>query len=169
MPINLKIDPQANIGKIILRWQFQDFKPVYRSRTWWVVMGLIAGGLVVWSVLSWNFLFALIIIIGAIILVSESQREPRRLECKITTLGVAVGKKFWRWSELAEFWIAYHPPQVTNLYLVPKNPFDPRVRVPLVRTNPLEVRKLLSNNVTEDLTREDEPTSEALSHLLKLQ
>jgi hypothetical protein len=35
--------------------------------------------------------------------------------------------------------------------------------------NPLRVRKILNKYLEEDLSREDEPTSEALTRLLKLQ
>jgi hypothetical protein len=82
---------------------------------------------------------------------------------------VAVGKKFWRWSEISNFWIAYHPPEISNLYLVAKSPLEPRIMVPLDRTNPLTIRSLLNKYIAEDLEREDEPTSEALARFLKLQ
>lgn len=169
MPINLHLDPEAQLGKSLLRWTFQEFKHPQRGRAWWIMAGLVGLGLIVSGVATGNFLFALIILIGATIFVNESRRRPRQLESKITSTGVAVGKKFWRYTELANFWIAYRPPEIMNLYLVPKNPLDPRVRVPLGRINPIEVRKLLAPYVTEDLSREDEPTSEALSRLLKLQ
>lgn len=169
MPINLNLQPQANIGKIAHRWSFREFNPRERSTAWWVVAGIIGAAIVTYAIVTANFLFALIVLMVAIIFVTESRRQPKRLDCLITGSGAAVGKKFWRWSELDSFWIAYRPPEITNLYLVPKNPLDPRVRIPLERMNPLTVRQHLTQYLTEDLSREDEPTSEALSRLLKLQ
>lgn len=169
MATNLTLEPQTNIGKINLRWSFKEFRQVKRPQAWWILASLITIGLVIWAVLTGNFLFALILLIGSVIFINESRRQPRRLECQITTLGIMVGKKFWRWSELTSFWIAYHPPEIANLYIVPKNPFDPRVTIPLNQTNPITVRELLGKYISEDLTREDIPTSEALSRLLKLQ
>jgi hypothetical protein len=169
MSTNLTLEPQANTGKTNLRWSFKEFRQVKRTRTWWILAGLIIVGLATWAVLTGNFLFALILLIGSVIFINESRRQPRRLECQITTLGVVVGKKFWRWSELTSFWIAYHPPETANLYVVPKNPLDPRVTILLNQTNPVTVRDLLTKYIIEDLTREDIPTSEALSRLLKLQ
>ncbi len=168
MPINLNAEQSPNLGKILLRWNFSEFKQPHRSRGWWITAGIIAGLIVLYALFTGNFLFALIILIAAVLMINEYRRHPRRLECQITNNGVTVGKKFWRYNELQNYWIAYHPPEVTNLYLLPKNPFDPRVGVPLVNMNPLTIRKLLNQYMEEDLSREDEPTSEALTRLLKL-
>jgi len=169
MPINLNLEPQSNIGQVLLRWNFMEFKQIHRPRAWWITAGIITGVLVIYSVFTGNFLFALIILIIAILLINEFRRSPRRLECQITNNGLAVGKKFWRYNEIENYWIAYHPPEVTNLYFSPKNPLDPRMPVHISNINPLRVRKLLNKYLEEDLSREDVPTSEALTRLLKLQ
>lgn len=168
MPTNLNLDPKANLGKILLRWSFSEFHHPHRSQRWWIIAGIITGLMVIYAVATANFLFALIILIAVVLLINEYRRHPRRLECQITINGISVGKKFWRYNELRNYWIAYHPPEVTNLYILPKNPLDPRVNIPLVNMNPLKVRQLLNKYLEEDLTREDEPTSEALTRLLKL-
>lgn len=168
MSVNLNLNPQANVGQVTLRWSFREFRELNRSVTWWVTAGGVALAMIIYAVIIANFLFALIIIMVAFIFVGETRRTPRTLECKITSTGVVVGKKYWRWSDFLNFWITYNPPAVTNLYLVPKNPFDPRITVPLEKTNPLKVREFLTKHITEDLEREDEPTSEAINRLLKL-
>ncbi len=168
MATNLNVNPQTNIGQVVLHWSFREFRILNRSTGWWVGAGVVSTTLVAYSVAVANFLFALIIIMVAFIFISETRRSPRTLECKLTSTGVVVGKKYWRWSEIMNFWIAYHPPTITNLYLVPKNPFDPRVTIPLERSDPLKVRDHLTKYLDEDLDREDEPTSEALTRFLKL-
>lgn len=168
MPINLNLDPRANTGQIVLRWMFREPKAAERSRTWWVWAGIIGVALVTYAVATANFLFALLLILFAFIFIGETKKSARTIECRLTATGVVVGKKFWRWSELGSFWIAYQPPVVTSLYLVPKRVLDPRVTIPLEKTNPLKVRDHLGKYVKEDLEREDEPTSETLTRLLKL-
>lgn len=168
MPVNLYLQPQTNVGKVALRWVFREFKPVKRSRHWWIAATLVVVVLVGYAVWRANFLFALIILMGAVLVVAETRRNPRVIETQITTLGVVVGKKFWRWSEIMEFWIAYQPPEVANLYIVPSSWYDPRVTIPLEKINPLTARALVGKYVTENLDREDEPTSEALTRLFKL-
>lgn len=169
MPINLNIEPKSNTGQSLLRWTFTEFKRPHRTRSWWITAGIVTAVLVIYSIFTSNFLFAIIVLIGAVLLINEYRRNPRRIECHITNTGIIIGKKFWRYNELRNYWIAYHPPEVTNLYILPKSPFDPRVTVPLTNMNPLKIRKILNKYTEEDLEREDEPTSEALTRLLKLQ
>ncbi len=169
MPLNLNLNPQADTGQVELRWNFAEPRAPERGQVWWILMSLVGVGLIIYAVLTASFLFALIIVLGAAILVQESRRPRRRLDCKITNTGVAVGKKFWKWSELHEFFIVYRPPEVSNLYIVPNALHDPRVKVPLEKTNPLKVRDILIKYLKENLEREDIPTSEAISKLLKLQ
>jgi len=169
MPINLNLDPQAHIGTTRLSWTFKEFHPIKRSRTWWLTASGLSLIMLIYAVFSGNFLFALILLMGAILFVNETKRPPRSIDCRITSNGIAVGKKFWRWSELKDFWIAYRPPEITNLYIQPKNALDPRLTIPLADNNPIKVRESLKDYLTEDLSREDEPTSEALTRLLKLQ
>lgn len=169
MPINLNIEPNANLGNSLLRWNFKEFKKPKRTKIWWITASIISTLMIIYALFTANFLFALIILITGILLINEHRRSPRKLECNITNNGIAVGKKFWNYKELKNYWIAYNPPNVMNLYILPKNPFDPRVAVYLGNINPLQVRKILNKYMEEDLEREDEPTSEALSRLLKLQ
>ncbi len=169
MPINLNLEPKTNIGSVKLSWTFKEFEPRERSKRWWLIASLVTLTMLVYAVLTGNFLFALILLMGTILFINENKRQPRQLDCKLTSLGLVVGKKFWRWSELDEFWIAYHPPEIANLYVLPKSVLDPRLSIPLQKTNPLTVRQELKKFLKEDITKEDEPTSEALAKLLKLQ
>ncbi len=169
MPTNLNLEPQAHVGSTGHRWTFRERKEVARPTWWWVSAGVVAAAIVAYALFTGNFLFAIIIVLAGALFVAETKRTPRRLTCQLTSTGVVVGKKFWRWSELTNFWIAYRPPEVMNLYLVPKGSLDPRVSIPLGETNPVAVRNHLRKFLSEDLEREDEPTSEALARLLKLE
>ncbi|KKU49315.1 MAG: hypothetical protein UX68_C0001G0063, partial [Parcubacteria group bacterium GW2011_GWA2_46_9] len=71
-------------------------------------------------------------------------------------------------KDLKSFWIIYEPPEVKMLYFDFKNAWRPRLPIPLQDENPIEVRRLLLKYLEEDLSRESEPTSDALSRLLRL-
>lgn len=169
MPINLRTGVMPSLGRVLLKWTFKEPKPGDHTKKWWLMAGFLALAAVIYAVIRQNFLFALIIIMGSIIFVSETRREPQRLVCQITSTGLYLGKKFWRWNELSNFWIAYRPPEINRLYVVPKNLAEPRLTIPLGNNNPLHVREALLKYIPEDLEREDEPTSEALSRLLGLE
>lgn len=169
MPTNLNIEPNTHTGTPLLRWSFHEFKPINRSTTWWVMATIIVLAMLIYAIATANFLFALILVMGSILFILETRRQPRQINFEITPGGIIVGKKYWRWSELSNFWIAYQPPEIKRLYIEPKSALEPRLSIPLQSTNPLTVREMLSKYVSENLNREDIPTSEALAKLLKLQ
>ncbi|MFH1866869.1 MAG: hypothetical protein ABIJ81_02180 [Patescibacteria group bacterium] len=169
MSINLNNQPHTNLGAKLLGWRFPEVRAIERSRGWWIFAGLIVLILLIYALKSLNFLFAVIIIIGVVIIWLDSRKKPALLDFAIHQQGITIAKRFWTWRELDHFWIAYRPPEVTSLYIQPKGVINPRLSVPLEKTNPLEVREILTKYLTENLEREDEPTSEALSRMLKIQ
>lgn len=169
MPTNLNLEPNTHTGTALLRWSFSEFKQVDRSKTWWIMAGLVVLAMLIYAVTTANFLFALILIMGSTLFITETQRHPRQMNFAITGNGIILGKKYWRWSELSNFWIAYQPPEIKKLYIEAKSSLEPRLAIPLQNNNPLNVRQLLGKYMTENLEREDIPTSEALAKILKLQ
>ncbi len=169
MAINLNTEPETNLGDKLLGWDFPEFRMVERTRTWWVIAALLTAGVLYYSYLEKNYLFAVIVIFVISTIWIDSRRQPNQLEFSIYQEGVVVSSRLWTWKELDFFWIAYRPPHVNSIYIQPKNIIQPRISVPLAKTNPLKIREVLSKFLREDLDKEDEPTSEALSRLLKIQ
>jgi len=118
---------------------------------------------------SGNFLFAAIIIIGALVIIIHDDREPMRVDFSITDEGLIVGKRFYDYDEIKDFAIVYKPHQeVKNLYFEFKSILKPRLSIPLNNLNPLPIRENLLRYLPEDLERTDQPVSEALAKMFKL-
>lgn len=79
-----------------------------------------------------------------------------------------INNKLIEYNSLDHFYIVYFPPKVKNLYLQPKNLLRPIIVVPLENENPIEVRAALLNYLQENLEKEEMPTHEAISRILKL-
>ena len=70
---------------------------------------------------------------------------------------------------IKNFSIIYKPKdEIKNLYFEYKNPIHPRLSIPLLDKNPLQIREYLLKYLAEDLDRTDQPVSEALGRLFKL-
>ena len=76
--------------------------------------------------------------------------------------------KFYDYDAVRYFYILYKPPELKNLYFEFKAVTKPRLIVPLENQNPLEIRDILNQYLTENLEKEEEPASEALRKLFKL-
>ena len=152
-----------------ISWPVPEYDKHEKGRGWYIFYSLIAFLLILYSFLSGNFLFAVIIIIAAIVIVLRDGQEPDFVKISLTEEGIMVGRKFYDYDEFKNFSLVYKPKQeIKNLYFEFNNSLKPRLSIPLKKMNPLLIRKNLLRYLPEDLDRTDRPLSEELGKLLKL-
>lgn len=154
-------------GKIIFEWELEGIGKYDRSFFWYAVVGLVGAALLVYSVLTANFLFAVIVLMFAVITIINEMRNQIFIECKIMENGIMLGTEHYHWKEMDNFWMVYQPPEVKNLYIELKG-VRPRLNVNLINQNPNKIREFLRKYVREDLEREQEPLTEYLGRVLKI-
>lgn len=155
-------------GQLFEEWAFPEYEQHERSRGWFIGAAVLGAALVVWSVVTANFLFAFIIIMVAVIIVSHHYNQPTTVTIRITSKGISLDDHIYPFDQIDKFWLIYDPPQVKKLYFQFKNKFHPRLMVPLHDKNPLHIRSLLLEYLEEDLSQEQEPVTEALARRWKL-
>lgn len=152
----------------LLEWSFPEFAHHDRSRRWYVGMTILAVALLIWAIFTTNFLFAVIIVMAAVILWFKHTTPAAMVRCALWEDGLELAGRLYPYDDLASFYIVYDPPMTKMLYLDTKSVWQPRLRIDLEDMNPLTVRELLLEHITEDLERENEPLSEAFGRLFKL-
>lgn len=156
------------MGDTLHEWILSEFEEHERGHLWYFLVISVGVVLVLIAIFSDNFLFALIIILGAIIMFLQHHQEPQRVLFQITELGIVLGKKFYSFSELNDFYIIYQPPRVKALFIGTKSIARPTLRIPLYSQNPIEIRHTLLQHLDEDLEKEEEPLSESIVRHWKL-
>ncbi|MFA6255479.1 MAG: hypothetical protein WC675_05685 [Patescibacteria group bacterium] len=162
-----KAEESPDYGEIFFSWKFSEFPQYQRERKWYVWGTIVVIILLIYSFLTINFLFGLITIMAALIILLF-QRNNSEVEFKITEDGILVNKKIFDYKNLKNFYIIYNPPEVKTLYFEPKSIFNPRIPIALEKQNPVAIREVLRQYLEEDLDREDEPVSEQISRIFKL-
>lgn len=156
-------------GKKIISWDIPEYNKHERTRWWYVISATVGILFIIYSFLSGNFLFAVIVIIGALVIIIHDSQEPMKINFSLTDQGVIVGKNFYDYDVLKDFSIIFKPHNnIKNLYFEFKNSIKPRLSIPLNDLNPLPIRESLLKYLPEDLERTDQPVSEALAKLFKL-
>ena len=156
-------------GKKIVSWKVPEYDKHQREKNWYVVSAAVGLIFLIYSFFSGNFLFAAIIIIGALVIMIHDGQEPMAVDFMITDEGLIVGKNFYDYDVLKDFSIVYKPREnIKNLYFEFKNAIRPRLSIPLKGMNPLPIRENLLKYLPEDLERTDQPLSEALAKMFKL-
>lgn len=159
---------QADYGDIQLEWTYPEFNKHERGIYWYI--GFIGVGLILlWYCLTTgNFLLAILIILFAFILLNYHRHDPRPLDFQIRAKGIVVGSTFVPYTSLDSFWIVYDPPTIKTLYFMRKHRLRSEISIPLIETNPVAVRKLLEDILSEDLSKETETPNDTLGRMLKI-
>ncbi|MFH0854237.1 MAG: hypothetical protein V1891_01975 [bacterium] len=157
-----------NKGNLLVSWSFPEFIKYERSRKWYIIASVFTALLLIYSVFSYNFLLAVIVVMAVMIVLMREKAEPRKIKFSITERGVEIGDFFSPFRDIKRFSVVYQPPEVKFLYLEFKFKIKPRFMVQLGDQNPNEIRKILKEYIEEDLDRESESVSDALGRWLKI-
>jgi hypothetical protein len=161
------VDTIQNKGKVLIKWHFPEFEQPERTLSWYIILFIIFGALLTYSVLTLNFLFAIIVVMIVVILFLHQRKDPLELEIKIMEAGIEIGDKFYAYKDLDKFFIIYEPPEISNLYIEFKSNLKPDLSIPLKDQNPVKVRDILMDFLLEDIDKEEEPTADFLTRWLK--
>ena len=153
---------------ILLSWDFPDRPTYQRGRLWYIVALIVGLSLLVYAIFTANFLFALLVLLFALVVYLNISAPPRQSSIYITEDGIVIGRQSYPFKNIQSFWFIYEPPTVKKLYLKTQSLLDAEIGVELEDINPNEVRTLLTKYVVEDLDKKDESLSEILSRLLKI-
>lgn len=154
--------------KTLLSWKIPEFEKHRKSTMWYVIGGIVLVLLLWYCVATANFLFAVILLMAAVIVVLYDFHESNEVEFVLTESGIRFGEKVYPYDDFERFWIVYDPPEVKNLYLEFKSPVRSRLVVPLNDKDPNKIREILLEYVGEDLEEKDEPVTDYLGRVLKL-
>jgi len=154
-------------GVLLTGWKIPEYTKHERGRHWYLWAGIVFALLLAYAIYTLDFLFAVILILAAVIIFVRAREEPVEIDFSIFERGVSVGRKFHAWKEMVCFYIIYEPPEVKNLYFNLKG-LRSRLSIPLKNQNPLKVREILLKYLTEDLDEEKEPLSEEYERFLKI-
>ena len=92
-----------------ISWEVPEYETHERSRNWYLIAGVIGALLLVYAMITSNFLFAGIIVIAAVVIILTDGKEPVKVRISLTDEGVEVGRKVYDYDEIKDFSIVYKP------------------------------------------------------------
>jgi hypothetical protein len=130
-------------------WTAPEFEHYRKSKSWFIVTGLIAGGLFLWALFTKNILFALLIGLSYFSIATYALKKPKEIHLAITPRGIKIDQALYEFENLKSFWIFYDPPEIKELSLRSKKTIMPYIKIPLGEQNPVKVRQILIKYLPE--------------------
>jgi len=157
------VTEETTLGDTLMEWSIAEYEQHDRPNSWYVIMTIIGVLLVGYAIFTNNFMFAIIIVLFVIIVFLQSHQDPIVVPFRITEAGVIINNRLYIYSELTDFYIIYHPPEIKMLFIETTSAIRPRIRVPLMDMDPVKVRELLLEFLEENLEKEEEPMSDMVA------
>jgi len=147
---------EAQKEATLFSWEAEEFKKS-EFDPWKIgVLAVIAVILIIYAVFTANYLFALILIMAAIIVQIFTKKEPAQINISITNQGIRVNDNYFSYEEdLRSFWILYNPPEVKTLNLDRKQALLPGLILQVENQNPMKIREELLKFLPEDTEKEE--------------
>lgn len=156
-------------GEVLETWNVTEYNQHERPTRWYVIMLTLGVFLVGYAMFTSNFLFALVIVLFAIIVFLQSHQAPHTIPFSITDLGIVLNNRFYPYSELSDFYIIYNPPEVKTIFFEPHTIFRPRLRVEMTEDqDPTEIKFVLRQFLEENFSKEEEPLSDKIAREWKI-
>ena len=150
-----------------LEWKVPEYPQYDRGRPWFIGAGIFGIGFLIYAVITGNFLFSVIIVLGVAISLISSWKKPEIINFKMFDKGVILGEAFHPWESFQSYWIVNEDGQ-KNLGLDLKNWLKSDLYVP-VKENTLEdIEKFVSGFLKKNKERKEEPLSYFLGRKLKI-
>ncbi|PIR03851.1 MAG: hypothetical protein COV59_04255 [Candidatus Magasanikbacteria bacterium CG11_big_fil_rev_8_21_14_0_20_39_34] len=163
------ITEDTPVGDVYHIWDVEEYTQHQRGKWWYIMVFLFSLLFIFYGLKTQNFLFALIVVLTAIIVFLQTKQIAPKYQFAITDSGIVVGNKIYSYNELDEFFIVYQPPEVKILFVETKDLYRPKIRIPIdSEVDPMDVRHALRAFLPENLEREDEPLSDKLVRRWKL-
>jgi len=160
-----KIFPHVSSKEILKNWETEEFSYYEKSKTWFLVGGIFFFIIVGYFTIIKELITAVTFLLLGITVYLFSLKKPRMIECSITYQGILVDNVTYPYTDLESFWIFYEPPDFKVISLKHKKPYLPHIQIPLGDEDPMEIRKILMELLSE--AEQEEAFSDKMARYLR--
>lgn len=139
---------------ILMSWKTPEFIYYEKTSQWYVIMGFIGIVLTLYAIFTKNLVMAITFGLIFIVIFIYAEKKPPILQYSLTPKGIKIQDRIYYFNYLESFWIFYNPLETKFISIKSKKTFMPFIRIPLGKTNPLEVRKILLKYLPEEEQQE---------------
>ncbi|OGG85600.1 hypothetical protein A2392_02395 [Candidatus Kaiserbacteria bacterium RIFOXYB1_FULL_46_14] len=141
-------------------WEAPEHRHFHKPSDWYWALGIIALCGAVAAFFFGNFMFAVLILVGAAVMALQSAKPPRIVPFMVGTRGVRAGNQLFTYGSLEAYHIDEEDALGTQLLLRSKRLYMPLIVIPIPDEYIHEIEDLLRERLKE------EDLEEPLAHKL---
>lgn len=160
-----KVFPHASSKEILKSWDAEEFSYYEKSRAWFLIGGIFFFVVVGYFTIVKELITAVTFLLLGVTVYLFSLKKPRKISCSITYHGILVDNVTYPYTDLESFWIFYEPPDFKVISLKHKKPYLPHIQIPLGDEDPMIMRKILMELLSE--VEQEEAFSDKMARYLR--
>lgn len=137
----------------MLRWSAYEHEHTPRGRDWFWALGIVAVCVALTSALFGNTLFAVLILIAALVLGMLANVPPDLAHFEISDRGIRTNGVMHGYEDIISFWVEEELERPLLLVDTTKL-MSPNLIIPIENIDPHEIRTYLQERVTETPMKE---------------
>ncbi len=132
----------------LLTWSAYEYPPRKSGSDKYWALGILTLALLTVAGLLENFLFGVLIVLSALLILLYSLKRPLHVTFEIHDAGIVVHQQFYPFRELKAFWILHT--ETPRLLLQSNHFLSPLVSIPLEGVRTEEIVALLTPHLPEE-------------------
>lgn len=161
---NVQKELRTKKGGILYEWEAPEFTKYEKDVYWTAILVIGSAAIMIFFLLTKNYIGALVIAMLAILVYVYSKKEPRLIRFAITPMGIKIENKLHKFEELKSFWIFYEPGEIKELSVRTKQLINPYLGLPLGNAKPVTIRQIMLKFLPEK--KQEEPVANILARRL---
>lgn len=164
-PASPPATPSQDPGANLFEWEASEYVSHHRPLSWYVGLAIFASGLLAFSIFVLKeWLSTILVAVMMIAVVVYARRKPRILNYQLAEGGIAIGEKFYPYTEFRGFALVPHKAFMT-IELDPTRRFMPRISMFFDKADEDKIAGVLEQHLPRN-DRLPDPV-DRLAHLLK--
>ncbi len=129
-----------------ISWEAPEFLASQKDTQWFILIGVIMGLLIIYFLIIRQWIAAATFAVMTIAIFRFAKTQPRVVQCKISSQGIALGEKMISFNDLVSFAIIETN---STLHLEPKKKTKLILDYPIPFEIKEEIRSILKNHLSE--------------------
>ena len=132
----------------LISWEAEEFSYSPKTKEWFIAAAIFSAGVLAVSIITKNLLLGIMAPLMFFLLSVYGAKKPRKLRYTITTEGIVIGNRLWKYNELKSFWI-FTEPHIREITIENRAALLPKLNLPLGENDPLKIKEILVNFLPE--------------------
>lgn len=136
-----------------LSWTAPEYEHKKQTSDWFWALGIVVIAGSITSVIFKNYFFAIVLILGGILMAIFAIKKPETINYEINNKGLKIRDRLYPYDAIKSFWVRQG--EQPHLFIKSERIFMPIIQVPVSNYLSEEVREImLTHNVLEEEMQE---------------